>query len=465
MAPVILIEFNELSPTLLDRWIKEGKLPNFKKFYDNSSVYVTEAEETQAPNLEPWIQWYSLHTGMPFKDHQVFHLTDGPRAQHLDIWQRLLNEGKSVWNCSSMNAKGLAHKNAMFMPDPWCASEKAFPAELNIFHSFVARQVQEYSNADKPMNIGDAVSFIKFMLTHGLSTKTVMSIVKQLWSERKTQGETSWKRAVILDKLLLDVFKHYLKKRKPDFSTFFLNSTAHLQHTYWRCMEPEAFTLKPSDDDLRKYSQAVFFGYQEMDKLLGDFFEIERETGATLVFASALSQQPFLKYDSTGGQNFYRPRKVEDFLKQLGLSYKNIDPVMTHQYLLHFQTAEEKNKAKLLLSAVTVDGVDAFHIEPTHDDTSLYFGCQLRAIVDPKAKVMRNAADTRPFGFYDSFYRIDEIKSGRHHPDGCFWIKKGQHTVHQDKASILDVCPTILGLVGLRNQGLIGQDRSATLGM
>ena len=68
---VLLLEFNELVPHLLDRFIEQGELPNFQRFYRESAVFTTMSDETEAPNLEPWIQWYSLHTGLPFREHKI----------------------------------------------------------------------------------------------------------------------------------------------------------------------------------------------------------------------------------------------------------------------------------------------------------------------------------------------------------------------------------------------------------
>ena len=50
------MEFNELVPSLLDRFMKRGDLPNFKRFYEEADVYVTDAEE-EGDWLDPWIQW------------------------------------------------------------------------------------------------------------------------------------------------------------------------------------------------------------------------------------------------------------------------------------------------------------------------------------------------------------------------------------------------------------------------
>ena len=42
---VILLELNELVPQLLDRFIAEGRLPNFERLRKESLVFTTDAEE------------------------------------------------------------------------------------------------------------------------------------------------------------------------------------------------------------------------------------------------------------------------------------------------------------------------------------------------------------------------------------------------------------------------------------
>ncbi|MHC5730644.1 MAG: hypothetical protein ACYTXY_42365, partial [Nostoc sp.] len=62
---IILLEFNELCPSLMERFIKEGKLPNFQRLYEQSEVYTTDAEE-KPPFIEPWIQWVTVHSGLSY---------------------------------------------------------------------------------------------------------------------------------------------------------------------------------------------------------------------------------------------------------------------------------------------------------------------------------------------------------------------------------------------------------------
>ena len=144
---IILLEFNELCPSLLDQWMSEGKLPHFKSFYQNSQVFIAEADSPATEHLEPWIQWYSMHTGLPFQQHGVFHLTDGPAAGHADLWKMLSDSGLTVASCASMNVRGFTTPGCFFLPDPWCASEDPFPPELNSYQTLIRSQVQENSNS------------------------------------------------------------------------------------------------------------------------------------------------------------------------------------------------------------------------------------------------------------------------------------------------------------------------------
>ena len=157
-SPLILIEFNELCPTLLDRWMGEGRLPNFKRFFEGSAAFNSVSDEPAAPYLEPWIQWYSLHTGLSYSQHKVFHLTDGPRGDHLDIWEVLHRAGLRVGNFSSMNAKQIAG-SSFFLADPWCAFQDAMPRDLNVFQRYVSANVLEYSRDRSSLDLSDHARF------------------------------------------------------------------------------------------------------------------------------------------------------------------------------------------------------------------------------------------------------------------------------------------------------------------
>ena len=49
---VIVLEFNELSPVLMRRFIDAGHLPGFRRLHDEAGVWTTDAAE-RPPFLEP----------------------------------------------------------------------------------------------------------------------------------------------------------------------------------------------------------------------------------------------------------------------------------------------------------------------------------------------------------------------------------------------------------------------------
>src|SRR5690606_29371805 len=114
VRPVIMMEFNELCPSLLERWIGEGRLPNFARLQRQSDVFVTNADVKDPAQLEPWIQWYSTHTGLAYDQHQVFHLTEGARAEHEDIYHSLLKTGRKVMCFAGMNVRAFAEQGSLF---------------------------------------------------------------------------------------------------------------------------------------------------------------------------------------------------------------------------------------------------------------------------------------------------------------------------------------------------------------
>lgn len=460
---LIVLELNELCPALLDTWMADGTLPHFRRLHAQSDVFVTRADVDDPALLEPWIQWYSIHTGLPYDTHRVFHLTDGARAGHDDIYRMMLAAGRRVASFASMNVAPFAAPGSIFVGDPWSEQGDASPAELNIYNRFVSRNVREYSNASDRMSARDHARFLRFMAANGLSAATVAGIGTQLASERVSDRRLAYRRVAILDALQFDVFRSYYRRLKPDFATFFANSVAHLQHSYWRHMDPDAFSIRPDPAEMAAYGDAIQFGYQAMDRVVGRFLRLAEAENATLMFVSALSQQPFLRHEELGGQHFHRLHDVAAFLRGMGIAARDVSPTMTHQYLARFASAEEAREARARLEALRLDdgrtvfGFPAMEADPA----SLYFGCQISTRTPADTSVI-DARSNRPLRFGALFYQIEAIKSGRHHPDGCLWLQTGRHVRHAEKCSILDILPTQLEMLGVPGPLDLATGRSLT---
>src|SRR5688572_21031639 len=97
-SSVILIEFNELSPELMNRFISEDRLPNFKRFRDESEVFTTDAEE-EGESLNPWVQWVTVHSGLSAAEHGIQTLSEGHKLKSKAIWDLISDAGYRVWVC------------------------------------------------------------------------------------------------------------------------------------------------------------------------------------------------------------------------------------------------------------------------------------------------------------------------------------------------------------------------------
>lgn len=457
--PVIMMEFNELCPSLLERWMAEGRLPNFVRLHRQSDVFITNADVKDPAQLEPWIQWYSTHTGLAYDQHRVFHLTEGARAEHEDIYRTLMKAGRKVMCFAGMNVRGFAEQGSLFVGDPWSENGDAYPAELETYNGFISRNVREYSNTNNRLGAADYVKFLRFMLARGLRLSTIIRLAGQLFKERTADRRLSYRRAALLDLMQFDVFRWYYRRNRPALATFFINSTAHLQHAYWRHHEPDAFEVKPSADEMAVYGDAVRFGYEAMDRLVGDFLDLAEETGARLVFMTALSQQPFLKHEAKGGQKFYRLHDVERFLRQWDIAYTDVSPTMTNQYMVLFENEAQRQFAREQLAGFHLESGQRVIDHWDAADGGLYFGCGLHGTLARDTVVHHASGKQVKLG--EMLYVIDALKSGCHHPQGALWVAGGKGQRHATEVSILDVYPTILEMLGASQAAASGRRGSS----
>jgi hypothetical protein len=215
---VILLEFKELSPLLMERFIGEGLLPNFRKLREESHCYCTDADGFP-PYLEPWIQWTTVHSGVPYQEHGVTQLDEGHKLKQKCVWGLLSDAGFRVWVCGPMNARYEPTLDGAVLPDPWASTVQPRPAALKPFYKFIKQNVQEHTNSEARFSASDYIKFLAFVLSNGLSLSTVRSITRLLLAERRGIGR--WRRAALLDLLQFDVFRSYYRKLRPDFSVFF----------------------------------------------------------------------------------------------------------------------------------------------------------------------------------------------------------------------------------------------------
>jgi hypothetical protein len=436
MQRTIQIEFNELSPTLIDEFIDAGELPNFTLLRNKSEVFVTDA--SNEISLEPWVQWPTLHTGIEDSEHGIRHLGEADRVKGHGLARELAAAGFKVGVFGSMNLD-YGPLDSFVVPDPWNTDLSPHPAALRAFTDFVNSAVQENS-ADR-LDKRAAVPFLAYLAAHGLTSVTAVAAARQLLDERRDSG-LKWRRSLVLDSMSYDLFRSLMRRHDVAYATFFSNSTAHFQHYFWRNFRPQDFSAPPPPEDHPSLSDAVLTGYRNYDRLLGRFlsdFPNER-----LVFATALSQEP---WDTTWCT--YRPHDFDRLIELLGFdnSRVEVEPVMAEEFFLTFPDEAAEEEGMKRLSDARVGGDPLFRSqqnEPRRHKISCSVNDWYAA---------GDALVTLPGGGHERFdtlfYRIHSIRSGRHHPDGCFWVQSATPRRVGEKIPLTSVAPTILRLFGV----------------
>jgi hypothetical protein len=226
-----------------------------------------------------------------------------------------------------------------------------------------------------------------------------------------------------------------------------LNSTAHVQHLYWRNMDPESFALKPTAREQVDLGDAIPQSYEQMDGILGRILDLVGDE-AIVILCTALSQQPCLRYDNSGGKVFALPQDIGALLSFARVDGKpDVTPVMSQNFTLTFRTAEDAAAAKRRFESLRI-GAD-YAMRADRDGRNVYAAALCVPQMPDDAVV--TTEDARSMRFFDLFYRVEGTKSGMHHPDGALWVRTPErdHVVFPRKIPLVAIAPTVLAMMGL----------------
>ena len=340
MKKLIVLELNEINFDIVSKYIKGGEsLPGFERLLVKG-VTITESE-TEYENLEPWIQWPSVHTGKTFDEHEVFRLGDFVNATDEQIFEKVEIAGYSVGAVSPMNASNKLKSPKYFIPDPWTqtASDPSFLSKA--ITNAIVQAVNDNSQ-----------SKLTFRTIFRLGLAFVALVrpsryIKMAKYAFNALGKP-WRRALFLDMLLYEFHRTLYIKKNPNFSTLFLNAGAHIQHHYF-FNSPYAGTpeLKNPSWYIKKDDDPFWEMLKVYDEMLEDLLELPNTEN---IVATGLSQKPYEQLVF-----YYRLKDHAAFLKTVGLEYADVAPRMTRDFLVSFESEEKAREAEWLLSNILVN--------------------------------------------------------------------------------------------------------------
>lgn len=354
-------------------YINKGKLKNFSSVLSSSKLVETKAED-KYEELEPWIQWVTVHTGKRFADHNTFRLGDFRESDIEQIWENLEKKGFKCLAVSPMNANNALSNKSVFIPDPWSDQEVNGSYLDKVTYSTIKKAVNY--NAQNKLGMKDLLILVTQVLSLGK-----ISMFFKIAGILIKYKNSKWSKAIILDYLLAKMTLSKFKKMNPDFTTLFLNAGAHIQHHYLFSSDSySGSSSNPKWYDDGKFDP-LFAVYSEYDEILGDFLKLDQK----LLIATGLSQKENLK-----PQFYYRPKNHKEILKLLNITYKKVEERMSRDFLISFEKNDHLEDCVKKLHSCKLNNKPLFELDVRNNDIF--------------CKVV----------YYDEIYDDDQIIFGNH---------------------------------------------------
>lgn len=165
---ILILEINEISWQIIDKFKNHPSLPNIGKFFSNARTYTTLISDFSASSseaklvkgeskggipividsgeLSPWVTWPTFHRGLPSNEHKVRFLgQDISTFKGKPIWEEFLDKGYNIGICGSLQSWPPINpgEGGFYIPDTFAHDEKCFPKYIEGFQRFNLDQVQK----------------------------------------------------------------------------------------------------------------------------------------------------------------------------------------------------------------------------------------------------------------------------------------------------------------------------------
>jgi hypothetical protein len=433
MKNITLVELNEINFDVISFYIKSGEcLPGFKNLI-TQGIVITEAE-TEYENLEPWVQWPSVHTGKTYDEHKVFRLGDFVNSNDEQFFEQVEKAGFSVGAVSPMNASNKLQNPAYFIPDPWTQT----PCDNSFFSKSITDAIVQAVNDNSQSKLTYKTIFnlgLAFLVL--VRPSRYLSMAKYAFN---ALGKP-WRKALFLDMLLYEIHKTLFKRKNPNFSTLFLNAGAHIQHHYFfNSPYVDSPELKNPAWYIGKYDDPFLEMLKVYDEMLTDLLELPN---TEIIVATGLSQKPYeqLKF-------YYRLKDHASFLKKVGVKFADVVPRMTRDFLISFDTEEQALEAEQQLSKILVNNEVSLFEEIDNRGKDIFVVLTYPSEITDKTMITYLGKESQ-LGDLVTFVAI---KNGEHQSKGFAYFSDGVSEFAPPQGShVAKINSTVLQFFGIHS--------------
>ena len=407
---LILLELNEINFDYVNKYLDAGEnLEGFKTII-NQGILNTYSEDEYI-NLEPWIQWPSVHSGKTFKEHGVFRLGDFVNKDIEQFFEKIESAGYSVGAISPMNASNRLKNPAYFIPDPWTQTSSDGTFFSKSITNAVSQAVNDNSKSKltKITILNLCLAFI-FLVNPFRFFKLARYAIG---SFRKP-----WRKALFLDMFLHEIHNTLFKRKNPNFSTLFLNAGAHIQHHYFfNSPHVKSSELCNPDWYIDNNEDPFLEMLRVYDLILLDLIRIP---DTEMIIATGLSQKPYDKL-----KFYYRLSDHSKFLNDIGISFSSVVPRMTRDFLINFNSLSEAESAQAILQTIMVDDKIRLFDEIDNRGSDLFVVLTFPDEINDNTKFFIDEESVKLINYVD----FVAIKNGEHQSKGFLYSSSGLNDI------------------------------------
>tara|TARA_Y200000002_G_scaffold44825_2_gene32466 strand:- start:922 stop:2211 length:1290 start_codon:yes stop_codon:yes gene_type:complete len=399
---LLVVELNEFDPVFLRKNAIKLKLQNILYFLNLNYTETFTLEEKEHHGLDPWVQWVSIHSGLPFSKHKIARLGQTKKQNNIQIWNKLGENYKLTWGVwGVMNAPcGNNKGRCFFVPDPWSFDEIAYPSSLNQFISLPKYMAKNYLSPELSKVFKYFLKTSIFMsrnICSGLTRKIFKYFLKAIL----VTGINIHSLTTLLDYINCLYFIKYKNKYNPNFSIIFLNHIAHLQHHFWNKQD--------------KLDNQMKYGLIICNEILG---ELKKSTSKDepLLLLNGLKQKNVFGH----GFYLYRQKHPENFIKQFITFKCSVNQNMTNDGTLKFDEIKSADKAEKLLKEIKLKlkKCRLFYIERL-SSKEIFYQMEFSDLINKNEKIIFNEKEINFFEHIELFAE----RTGVHIPSGDIFYK------------------------------------------
>ena len=260
-------------------------------------------------------------------------------------------------------------------------------------------------NASGKLSIKSVYTIIEIIL-RTLNFKNTLFLMKLIFST----FFKPWKKSLVLDYLTHLLHIYLIKKKKPNFSSIFLNAGAHIQHHYLHnsnhlknLTKNPKWYLDPSSDPIEDMLEVY-------DQIIGDYIKLSNNKSQLLI-STGLRQVPY-----EVKKFYYRLKNHSSFLINIGVKFSKVLPRMTRDFEVIFDNEDNKKEARKILEQIKTKKNHLYIFKEIEErKNSLFVTLTYPNEVKKNDKLIIN--DNFEINFFDELVFV-AIKNGKHDTKG-----------------------------------------------